>query len=154
MALILFSDVQKVLSAGQVVEHHSSSDLVEQLLLEVLRLIPEFLNLLGLLRQHVFLGLTVIISCRVHGLNQSRVLNLPLLVILLLEQLDLLLFEKLLGIVIFEFGALNEEEGFLETCSSLFSLIFELGIQGVVDHVSLMHSQLTCQAEEVADTLV
>jgi hypothetical protein len=110
--------------------------------------------LLGFVREHVFLGFIEIIPGRVNSFNQSGILNLPLLVILFLEELDLLCVEKLLSILIFEFCTLNEEEGFLETGSSLFSLILELSVESIIDHKTLMNRKLTCHPQEVADTLV
>lgn len=94
---------------------------------------------LSLLWKHILLGLVIVVSHLINFLDNLRVLNLPLFVVLLLEKLELFSLKQLLSSGVLEFGALNQKVSFLETGSSLFSLIFELRIEGIVDHVALMH---------------
>jgi len=70
-------------------------------------------------------------------------LDLPLLVILFFKELLFLSIQNLLAIGIFHFSSLSKQEGFLETCPALFSLILKLAIQSVVDHVSLVNGQFS-----------
>ena len=109
---------------------------------------------MGLLWKHELLRLLEVISHLVNYFDQSWVLDLPLFVILFLEQLCFLLVKDSLAVCVFELGSLSEQECFLETGSALFSLVLELAVQSVVDHVSLMDGELTSHFYEVADSLV
>lgn len=154
VAHILFTHIQKVLSTGKVVKHDGSPCLIEELLLEVVALIKHFLDLLTLLWKHVLLGFIVVISHLVNLLDECWVLHLPLLVVLLLEQFELFLFENLVSPSILDLGTLDQKEGFLETSSSLLSLILELRIEVVIDEEPLMYSQLTSHAHQVTHSLI
>jgi hypothetical protein len=59
---VLLSDLQEVLTTREVVKHDDATDLVEELLLEVLALVKQLLYLLGSLRKHQMFRLLVIIS--------------------------------------------------------------------------------------------
>lgn len=59
-----------------------------------------------------------------------------------------------MAVCVFELGSLSEQECFLEAGSALLSLVLELTVQSVVDHVSLMDGELTSHFDEVADSLV
>ena len=56
VVVVLLSNVKEVLSWRKVVHHYCSSNFVEKLLLEVLRLIEELLELLWFLWQHIVFG--------------------------------------------------------------------------------------------------
>lgn len=99
-------------------------------------------------------GFFVIISHLVQFLDQCWILHLPRFVILLLEQSIFFLLKNLLGALEFELGALNEQVGFLEAGATLLPLVLELGIQGVVDHESLMDREFASHAHEIADPLI
>ena len=92
---VLFSDIVEIFSARHIIQHNRSPDLIEQLLLEILALVLHFLESLGSLWQHVLLSLFVVSSHFVDLLDQSWILDLPLLVVLLFEQLELVSLEKL-----------------------------------------------------------
>ena len=59
---VLLADLQEVLTTREVVKHDDTTDLVEELLLEVLALVKQLLYLLGSLWKHQMFGLFVIIS--------------------------------------------------------------------------------------------
>jgi hypothetical protein len=82
---VLLAHIKEGLSAGQIIQHHRSANLVEQLLLEVLALIQQLLQRLSLLRQHEHLGLIEIVAHLVNFLDDGWVLDLPGLIVLLLE---------------------------------------------------------------------
>jgi len=128
VAHILLTNIQEVVSTCEVVKHHDSSDLVEQLLLEVLALVKHLLNNLCLLREHILFGIVVVIPHLVYFLDERWVLHLPLLVILLLEQLELLSIQDFLGFSVLHLRSLSQEVSLLETGSSLFSLVLELRV--------------------------
>jgi hypothetical protein len=100
------------------------------------------------------LGFLEVVSYLVNFFDQSWILDLPGFVILFLEQLCLLLVQDSLAVCVLELSALSEQESFLETGSALLSLVLELAVQSVVDHVALMHGKLTCHFHQVADSLV
>lgn len=81
-------------------------------------------------------------------------MNLPCFVVLFFEQLRFLLVEDSLAICVFELCSLSKQECFLEAGSALLSLVLELTVQSVVDHVALMNGKLTCHFYKVADSLV
>jgi len=81
-------------------------------------------------------------------------LNLPCFIVLFFEQLCLLLVKDSLAVCVFQLGSLSEQECLLEAGSALLSLVLELTVQSVVDHVALMHRKLTSHLYEVADSLV
>ena len=151
---VLLADLQEVLSTGEIVKHDDPTHLVEKLLLEVLTLIEQFLHLLRPLRQHQVLRLLVIVAHLVQLLDQCWVLHFPLLVVLLLEQFVLLLLQELLRSLELELGALHQQEGLLEACAPLLSLVLELRVQCVIDHETLMDRELARHAHEIADSLV
>lgn len=138
MVGVLLTNLKEVFSRCKIVKHDCPPDFVEELLLEVLALVQELLDLLGLFWEHILLALFVVVSDFVDLLNQGWVLNLPLLIVLLLEQLVLFSLECFMGLLVFEIGSLDEQICFLETCSSLFPLILELGIEAIIYHVPLM----------------
>lgn len=154
MIHVLLADFKEVLATREVIKHDDTSDFVEQLLLEVLTLVKQFLYLLGPLRQHQVFRLLVVIPHFVELLDESGILNFPLFIILLFEQLVLLLFKKFLSPNKLEFRALNQKECLLETCTALLSLILELCVQRVIDHETLMNWQLTSHAYHITDSLV
>ena len=59
-----------------------------------------------------------------------------------------------MAVDVFELCSLSKQECFLETGSALLSLVLELAVQSVVDHVALMDGELTSHFYEVADSLV
>ena len=81
-------------------------------------------------------------------------MNLPCFVVLFFEQLCLLLVKDSLAVCVFELCSLSKQECFLEAGSALLSLVLELTVQSVVDHVALMDRKLTSHFYEVADSLV
>lgn len=107
-----------------------------------------------LLWKHELFGLFEVISHLVDFFDKSWVLNLPLFVILFLEQLCFLLVKDSLAVYVFQLCSLSKQECFLEAGSALLSLVLELTVQRVVDHVALMHGELTSHFYEVADSLV
>lgn len=123
---VLLSNIVEVISAGHIVEHDGPSHLIEKLLLEVLALILHLLKPLCPLRKHVLLGLFVVSSDLVHFFDQCWVLNLPLLVVLLFEQLELVSIQKLSLLLISKLRAHDKEVSFHEAGSALLSLILEL----------------------------
>ena len=112
------------------------------------------MHLLRLLRKHELFSLFEVISHLVNFFDKSWVLNLPGFVILLFEQLCLLLVKDSLAVCVFELSSLSEQECFLEAGSALLSLVLELTVQSVVDHVALMDRKLTGHFYKVADSLV
>lgn len=85
------------------------------------------------------LGFLIVISDLIKFFNEGRILYLPCLIVLLLEQPVFFLLQQLLSSLEFEFGTLNQQKGLLETGSSLFSLIFELRVKSIVHHEALMN---------------
>lgn len=143
MIHILLAHLQKVLTTRKVIKHYYATDFVEKLLLEVLTLVKQLLDLLSSLGQHQVLGFLVVVSDFVQFFDQCGVLHLPCLVVLLFEQSIFFLLEELLGTLEFEFRALNKQKRFLETSSTLLSLIFELRVQSIVNHEALVDGQLS-----------
>jgi hypothetical protein len=95
-----------------------------------------------------------VISHFVNFFDKSWILNLPCFIILFFEKLCLLLVKDSLAVCVFELGSLSKQECFLEAGSALLSLVLELTVQSVVDHVALMDRKLTGHFYEVADSLV
>jgi len=112
------------------------------------------LHLLRLLWKHELFGFFEVISDLVDFFDESWVLNLPLFIVLFLEQLCFLLVKDSLAVYVFELCSLSKQECFLEAGSALLSLVLELAVQSVVDHVALMDGELTSHFYEVADSLV
>lgn len=50
--------------------------------------------------------------------------------------------------------AKDQKESLSKTCSSLFSLILELGVESVISHVALMDRQLSCHSNKVTYALI
>lgn len=110
--------------------------------------------LLRLLWEHELFGLLKVVPDLVDFFDESWVLDLPLFIVLFLEQLCFLLVKDSLAVHVFQLCSLGEQECFLEAGSALFSLVLELAVQSVVDHVALMDGELTSHFYEVADSLV
>jgi hypothetical protein len=123
-------------------------------LFDVIALIKGFLNSLSLFWEHVLLGFFENMSHLVDLFDQSWILHLPLLVILLFEKSIFFSIENFLLPLIFLVRANNQEESLLEGSSTLFSLIFELRIQGIVDHETLMDCKLTSHFCEITHSLI
>jgi hypothetical protein len=100
------------------------------------------------------LGFFKVVSNLVNFFDKCWILNLPSFIILFLEQLCLLLIKDSLTVCVLELSSLSKQECFLETGSTLLSLVLELAVQSVVDHVALMDGKLTGHLYQVADSLV
>jgi hypothetical protein len=83
---ILFTNIQEIFSRGEIVKHYSPSYFIEKLLFEIIALIESFLDSLSFLREHVLLGFFENMPHFVDLFDQSWILHLPLLVILLFEK--------------------------------------------------------------------
>lgn len=112
------------------------------------------MHLLRLLWKHELFRLFEVISHFVDFFDKCWILNLPLFVVLFLEQLRFLLVKDSLAVCVFELSSLSKQECFLEAGSALLSLVLELAVQAMVDHVALMDSELTGHFYQVADSLV
>lgn len=151
---VLFPHVQEVFSAVEVVQHDSSPHFVEQLLLEVLTFIQKLLQSLGLFWEHELLGLLEVVSDLVYFFDHSWVLDVPSFVVLFSKQLDFLSVEGLACILKPSIRPYHEGMSLSKCCRTLVSLIFELRVELVVDHESLMDGEFSCHLHDIAHSLV
>ena len=123
-------------------------------MLKILRLVHQFLDSLCFCRKHKLFDFIIILSYSVNFFHDSWILYLPLFIILLFEELIFFLLNQYFCPFIFSFGSLNQKICFNETCSPLFSLIFELWIQLIIYHKSLMNCKFTSFSYELTHSLI